>query len=61
MYEGRRSAITLLVTTERALWNYDNVFLFTNDSEIDFGIAHVIYCSLYTRGDFTGLKTSFRI
>jgi len=31
---------TLFVTTERALWRYD-VFLFTNQSEVDFGIAHV--------------------
>jgi len=31
----------LLVTTERALWHYDNAFLFTNQSEVDFGIAHV--------------------
>jgi hypothetical protein len=30
----------LLVTTEHALWRYD-VFLFTNQSEVDFGIAHV--------------------
>jgi hypothetical protein len=41
MYEGRRSAITLLVTTERALWRYDNAFLFTNKSGVDFGIAFV--------------------
>jgi len=31
----------LLVTTEHALWRYDNTFLFTNQSEVDFGIAHI--------------------
>jgi hypothetical protein len=29
----------LLVTTERGLWRFDNVFLFTNQLEVDFGIA----------------------
>ena len=29
----------LLVTNERALWRYDNAFLFTNKPEVDFGIA----------------------
>ena len=44
MYEVRRSAInTLLVTTECALWHFDNTFLFTKQSEIDFGIAYVPY------------------
>jgi len=32
----------LLVTTECVLWRYDNTFLFTNQSEVDFGIAHVL-------------------
>ena len=32
----------LLGTTERALWRYDNAFLFTNQSEVDFGIAHIL-------------------
>jgi hypothetical protein len=42
MYEGRRSATTnLVVTTVPALWHYDKEFLFTNQSEVDFGIAHV--------------------
>jgi hypothetical protein len=31
----------LLVTTECALWRYDNAFLFTNQSEVDFGISSV--------------------
>jgi len=31
----------LLVTTEHALWRYDNAFLFTNQSDVDFGIALV--------------------
>jgi hypothetical protein len=39
MYECRRSAI--LVTTECALWRYDNAFLFTNQSDVDFGNAYV--------------------
>jgi hypothetical protein len=42
MYEGRRSAITDLVTTERVLWLYDNGFLSTNQLEVDFGIVHVL-------------------
>jgi hypothetical protein len=43
MYEGRRSAIkkTLLVSTELAFWRYDKAFLFTNQSEVDFGIIMV--------------------
>jgi len=32
----------LLVTTERAFWRYDNTFLFTNQSEVDFGIARLL-------------------
>jgi hypothetical protein len=28
-----------LVSTERALWRYDNAFIFTNKSEVDFGIT----------------------
>jgi hypothetical protein len=31
----------LLVTTELALWRYDNAFLFTSQSKVDFGIALV--------------------
>jgi hypothetical protein len=31
----------LLLTTKRPLWRYDNAFLFTNQSEVDFGIAIV--------------------
>ena len=31
-----------LVTTERALWRYDNSFIFTNQSEVQFGITLVI-------------------
>jgi len=30
-----------LVATERALWCYDNAFIFTNQSEVDFGITLV--------------------
>jgi len=40
MYEGKRSAITNVVTIERALWHYDNTFFFTNQLEVDFGISH---------------------
>jgi len=31
----------LLVTTERVLWHYDNTFLFTKQSGVDFGSAHI--------------------
>ena len=42
MYEDRRSVITnVTVTTEFALWRYDNAFLFAEQSEVDFGIAYV--------------------
>ena len=42
IYEGRRSAIKNVTSyyTEHVLWRYDNA-LFTNQSEVDFGIAHV--------------------
>jgi hypothetical protein len=32
---------TLLVTTVLVLWHHANVFFFTNQSEVDFGIAYV--------------------
>ena len=32
---------TLLVTTEHVIWRYANAFIFTNQSELDFGIALV--------------------
>jgi hypothetical protein len=32
---------TLLVTIETALWRYDIAFLFTNQLDADFGIAHI--------------------
>ena len=42
MYEGTRTARQkFLVTTERALWRNDNAFIFTNKSEVDFGITLV--------------------
>ena len=31
----------LLVSTKRTLWRYDNAFIFTNQSEVDFAIAYV--------------------
>jgi len=31
----------LFCATERAVWRYDNAFLFTNQTEVDFGIAHL--------------------
>ena len=37
-----------LVTTERALWRYDNAFIFTNQSEVDTGITLVSYASGFT-------------
>jgi hypothetical protein len=33
---------TLLVTTELVIWRYGNAFIFTNQSELDFGIAYVL-------------------
>jgi hypothetical protein len=48
MYECRRSAITNL--TECALWHYDNTFIFTNQSEVDFGIAYVCPISTVATG-----------
>jgi len=41
MRVGVQRQQTVLVTTERAFWRYDNAFLFTNQSEVDFGVAHV--------------------
>jgi hypothetical protein len=39
---------TLLVTTELVIWRYANAFIFTNQSEVDFGIALVyIYIYIY--------------
>jgi hypothetical protein len=32
---------TLLVTTELVIWRYANAFIFTNQSELDFGIAYI--------------------
>ena len=32
----------LLVTTELVIWRYANTFIFTNQSELDFGIALVV-------------------
>ena len=37
-----------LVTTERALWRYDNAFIFTNQSEVDFGITLVYIIHIYS-------------
>jgi hypothetical protein len=34
---------TLLVTTELVIWRYANAFIFTNQSELDFGIAYVYW------------------
>jgi hypothetical protein len=33
---------TLLVTTELLIWRYADAFIFTNQSELDFGIAYVL-------------------
>ena len=35
-----------LVTNERALWRYGKVFIFTNQSEVDFGITLVSRCTV---------------
>jgi hypothetical protein len=32
---------TLLVTTELVIWSCANAFIFTNQSELDYGIAYV--------------------
>jgi hypothetical protein len=32
---------TLLVAAELVIWRYANAFIFTNQSELDFGIAYV--------------------
>jgi hypothetical protein len=34
---------TLLVTTELVIWRYANAFIFTNQSELDFEIAYVVF------------------
>ena len=46
-----------LVTTERALSRYDNAFIFTNQSEVDFGITLV--ASLVTNVTVKGCNTTF--
>jgi len=33
----------LLVTTELVIWRYANTFIFTNQSEIDFGIGLIYF------------------
>jgi hypothetical protein len=38
---------TLLVTTELVIWRYANAFIFTNQSELDFGIAYHQYKGRY--------------
>ena len=43
-----------LVATERALLRYDNAFIFTNQSEVDFGITLVLVPSSRVQ---TGLLT----
>jgi hypothetical protein len=42
MRVGVQRLRTLLVTTELVLWRYDNAFLFTNKSEVDFVSALVL-------------------
>ena len=39
---------TLLVTTELVIWCYAKAFIFTNQSEVDFGIGLV--CTLVPTG-----------
>jgi hypothetical protein len=38
MRVGVQRQQTLLVTTELVIWRYANAFIFTNQSELDFGI-----------------------
>jgi hypothetical protein len=42
MRVGDQRQQTLLVTTELVIWHYANAFIFTNQSELDFGIAYVL-------------------
>jgi hypothetical protein len=42
MRVGVQRQQTLLVTTELVIWRYAHAFIFTNQSELDFGIAYVI-------------------
>jgi hypothetical protein len=42
MRVGVQRQETLLVTTELVIWRYANAFIFTNQSELDFGIALVL-------------------
>jgi hypothetical protein len=41
MRVGVQRQQTLLVTTELVIWRYANAFIFTKQSELDFGIALV--------------------
>jgi hypothetical protein len=38
---GVQGQQTLLVMTEFVIWRYANAFIFTNQSELDFGLAYV--------------------
>jgi hypothetical protein len=42
MRVGVQKQQTLLVTTELVIWCYAKAFIFTKQSELDFGIALVI-------------------
>ena len=51
-----------LVTTERALWRYDNAFIFTNQSDVDFGITLVVGCLYHyflKSGNFSFINVTF--
>jgi len=43
---------TLLVTTELVIWCYANTFIFTNQLELDFGIALVQILYIYNFLEF---------
>jgi hypothetical protein len=42
MRVGVQRQQTLLLTTELVIWRYGNAFIFTNQSELDFGIARMV-------------------
>jgi hypothetical protein len=52
---------TLLVTTELVIWRYANAFIFTNQSEVDFGIGLVAAAAswLSFKAVFNGVKNEW--
>ena len=50
-----------IVTTERELWRYDNAFIFTNQSEVDFGITlvYMYVCNAYVYTQYTYISIQY--